>query len=207
MAFHDKHDESIARDCIFIYLYGDIVDHTNYAIFMPPGVPDDVLELAIKDAWYNQLRWNKPAGTPSPSVGRPADLRHPLPQNQGDGNAKDGEDVPPPAAGSGWNPQLSKEFVDHIPNHLPKDATVTWFATASIPEVQPQPQHWPWPPAEEYEVPNPEMAPEQPKLSSIHLNRWYKNHGVSRRFVGWYGDPNNKTWVLLEVLPVAGGKP
>src|SRR5207244_4248180 len=110
MAFHNFHntdEESIARDCIFIYLYGDVVDHANYRIFVPPGVPDDVLELAVKDAWYTKVRFNQPEGTPSESVGRPADPGQPLPQNMGDGTVKDGEDGPPASGASGANPALS----------------------------------------------------------------------------------------------------
>jgi hypothetical protein len=205
MAFlhaHPHDNEYPYRDCAFIYLYGDLVDHHDYNIAMPPGVPDDVLQQALKDAWYNHVPGGRRDDTPRPKnrVAAPADLKQPLPQNGGEDEGAGG----PPAA-SGWNPALPKQAVDLIPRHLPPDPALgtTDLQVVDFAEGR---EVWPWPANEEYEIKDPAQVPGEPKLASIHLNRWYERRSARYPWVGWVEASGKKRWIHLEFRPESTSK-
>ena len=196
MAFahnHSQDNEDIQRDCVFIWLYGDIIDHHDYNISMPPHVPDDVLRQALKDAWYRHISGISGDATPRPDhpVGEPGDLHDALPQN-----AK---------GASSWNASLPGEVVARIPPHLPPDASLKKEDFVYIKQVD---QVWPWPRADEYVQEDVQYIPKDLKLKKVTLNRWYERVQAPSPWLARAPNPEGKgeAWMEYGDIPARNAK-
>lgn len=176
-AAHRYPSDKSKRDLTFRSIYSDIVCPSDYTKFVSPGFPAEVLESALRDAWYlehafqldlDALEYNLEALIPHVLPEEFTEVQQVV-QKQPD-VIKDAQGLKLPEV----TPKMNRTLGNVKPE---KTVLGKKRYDPGLPELSYK-ENWPWPPEKVYSEKVHNLEGSQDTLVDVQMNRWYAENGA-----------------------------